>query len=120
MAAPDRPSTATRPPGTGPTERDKQSLPELGRELVDLTVAYAKQETVDPLRTLGRRVGLGVLGAAIASVGLVFLLVGVLRLVQVELAFGGTMSWVPYLVALVVAGAVAGFALTQIGRGRGR
>ena len=126
MAAPDRPSTATRPPGAKPAgaqdkDKDKdKSLPELGKELLDLTVTYAKQETVDPLRTIGRRVGLGVLGSGLASVGLIFLLVGVLRLVQVEARLGGTLSWVPYLAAIVVAGAVAGFALKQIGGGRGR
>ena len=135
MAAPDRPSTATRPPAAAPAgdkspsgsaEREKQGLPELGKELIDLTVTYAKQETIDPLRTIGRRVGLGVLGSAIASVGLIFLLVGVLRLFQVESfgrdhgGFGGVMSWVPYLVTVLVAGAVAAFALKQIGGDRGR
>ena len=118
MAAPDRPSTAPRPSGAGPA--GDKSLPELGKELIDLTVTYAKQETVDPLRTIGRRVGLGVVGSAIASVGLVFLVVGVLRLLQVEVGFGGAMSWVPYLAALIVAAAVAGLALKQIGGGRGR
>jgi len=88
--------------------------------LIDLTVTYAKQETIDPLRSLGRRVGLGVLGSALASVGLLFLLVGVLRLVPVELELRGLWSWVPYLAALFVAGAVAGFSFKQIGGGRGR
>ena len=151
MAAPDRPSTAARPPGpggapspspsgsavrespspsgsaererqspSGSAERERQSLPELGRELLDLTVTYAKQETVDPLKSLGRRVGLGVLGSALASVGLIFLLVGVLRLVQVELELRGLWSWVPYLAAIVVAGVVAGLSFKQIGGGRGR
>ncbi len=118
MAAPDRPSTATRPPGAAPS--GDKSLPDLGKELIDLTVTYAKQETIDPLRTIGKRVGLGVLGSAIASVGLIFLVVGVLRLVQVEARLGGTMSWVPYLAAFLVAGAVAALALKQIGGGRGR
>ncbi len=112
MAAPDRPSTATRPGGAKPSE-DK-SLPDLGRELVDLTVTYAKQETLDPLKSLGPRVGKGVLGSAAASVGLVFLLVGVLRLLQVEARLRGVLSFVPYLVAVVVAGAVAFVALRQI------
>ena len=63
-------------------------------------------------------VGNGVLG----TVGLIFLLVGVLRLVQVEARphLRGAMSWVPYLAALVVAGIVAAFALKQIGARRGR
>jgi hypothetical protein len=120
MAAPDRPSTATRPPAGGPTKGSDKSLPELGKELLDLSVTYAKQETLDPLRTLGRRVGLGVLGSAVASVGLVFLLVGVLRLVQVEARLRGAWSWVPYLAAIVVAGIVAALSFRQIGGGRGR
>jgi hypothetical protein len=116
MAATDRPSKSTRPPGAG----GDKSLPELGKELLDLTVTYAKQETVDPLRTIGRRVGLGVLGSAVASVGLVFLLVGVLRLLQVEVALRGAWSFVPYVAAILVAAAVALLALKQIGGGDGR
>jgi hypothetical protein len=95
---------------------DDKGLPELGRELVDMTVAYAKQETVEPLKLLGGYVAKGVAGAAIASVGLVFLLVGVLRVLQVE---GGTyldgrLSMLPYLITLVVAGIVAVFTLSKI------
>jgi len=112
MAAPDRPPTATRP---GATPAPDKSLPELGRELIDLTVTYAKQETIEPLKALGPRVGKGVLGAAVASVGLIFLLVGVLHLVQVEARLGGLWSFVPYLVAVAVAGGVAFLALSQIG-----
>ncbi len=116
MAPPDRPSTTPRPSGAG----SDKSLPELGKELIDLTVTYAKQETIDPLRTIGKRVGMGIAGAAVASVGLIFLLVGVLRLVQVEARphLIGGMSWVPYLAAVAVAGPVALFALKQIGSGR--
>ena len=130
MAAPDRLPTAPLPPGarpgaapttaartSGPIDK---SLPELGKELIDLTVTYAKQETIDPLRSLGRRVGLGVLGSALASVGLIFLLVGVLRLVQVEARLRGAWSFVPYVAGLAVAAAVALFCLKQIGGGRGR
>jgi len=116
MAAPDRPSTATRP-ASGEPSGDK-SLPELGRELVDLTVTYAKQETLEPLKTMGPRVGWGVLGSGAASVGLVFLLVGVLRLLQVEARLGGLWSFLPYLGAVMVAGGVAGAALKQIGAKR--
>lgn len=116
MAAPDRPSTVPRPDGA--TAAEDKSLPELGRELVDLTVTYAKQETIEPLRSLGPRVGWGVAGSAVASVGLVFLLVGVLRLLQVEARLRGLWSFVPYLVAVAVAGAVALFALKQIGAKR--
>lgn len=142
MAAPDRPLTAAGPPGAtappgaaaGPSGRapgsngpgkpsssaNDKSLPELGKELLDLTVTYAKQETVDPLRSLGKKVRNGVLGSALASVGLIFLLVGVLRLVQVEARLRGAWSFLPYFAALAVAAAVAGFCFKQIGGGRGR
>ncbi len=116
MAAPDRPSTATRPPGASPP--GDKSLPDLGKELIDLTVTYAKQETIDPLKSLGPRVGWGIAGSGLASVGLVFLLVGVLRLLQVEVALRGLWSFVPYLVAVAVAGVVALFALKQVGAKR--
>ena len=39
MAATDRPPTATR---TGASTPADKSLPDLGRELIDLTVTYAK------------------------------------------------------------------------------
>ncbi len=112
MAAPDRSSRAARPAGAG-TPADK-SLSELGRELIDLTVTYAKQETIGPLRSLGPRIGWGVLGAGVASAGLVFLLVGILRLVQVEAGLRGLWSFVPYLAAVAVAGGVAALAVKQI------
>ncbi len=99
-------------------DAEDKSLPELGRELVDLTVSYAKQETIEPLKSILPRVGLGVLGSGAASIGLVFLLVGVLRLVQVEARLRGMWSFLPYLVAVAVAGGVAAAALKQIGSKR--
>ncbi len=96
------------------TSSGDKSLPELGRELVDLTVTYAKQETVEPLKSLGPRLGWGVLGSGTASVGLIFLLIGVLRLVEVELRLRGLWSFLPYLVAMAVGGGVAFVALKQI------
>jgi len=95
---------------------DDKGIPELGRELVDMTVAYAKQETLQPLKQLGGYVVKGVAGAALASLGVIFLLVGTLRVLQVE---GGTyldggLSWVPYLVALLVAAVIAFVAVTRI------
>ena len=43
-------------------ERQK-SIPQLATELWDLIVLYFKQETVVPLKSLGRYVGLGLLGS---------------------------------------------------------
>lgn len=95
---------------------EDKGLPELGRELVDLTVAYAKQETIDPIKLLGGFLAKGVAGAAVASIGLVFVLLGVLRLVQAEGGehLTGAWSFVPYLVTLVVAGVAAFVGVRQI------
>jgi hypothetical protein len=98
---------------------DDKGLPELGRELVDMTVAYAKQETVQPLKQLGGYLAKGVAGAAIAAVGLFFFLLGILRAAQTE---GGTyldgrLSWTPYLITLVVAVVAAILLARKITRG---
>jgi hypothetical protein len=98
---------------------DDKGLPELGRELVDMTVAYAKQETVEPLKQLGGYVAKGVAGAAIAAVGLAFFLLGVLRLLQAEGGehLDGNWSVVPYGVTLVVAALAAYIAARKIMKG---
>jgi hypothetical protein len=80
-------------------------------ELKDLVVGYAKQETLEPLRGLGRYLAFGLAAALLASIGLVFVGIGVLRLVQTD-GFGwidgaGLSSWVPYLLSVVVLGGVA-------------
>lgn len=72
-------------------------------ELKDLVVGYAKQETVDPLKTLGRYLGFGFAGSAVMGLGLFLLLLALLRgLQQIDLfndpaeVNGGTFSWAPY------------------------
>lgn len=88
-------------------------------ELMGLVIAYAKQETIAPLRSLTRFVAWGVAGALLLAVGAVVGILAVLRLLQGELGhhLGGNLSWVPYTVALVVAVAGAAWAATRITRG---
>jgi hypothetical protein len=96
-----------------PESGSDKSLPTLATELWDLVRAYAKQETVEPLKGLGRSVGFGVAGAFCLGIGVVLLVVGVLRVLQTETgeAFDGNWSWVPYLIVLVLCGVVVGLAL---------
>lgn len=78
-------------------------------ELKDLVVGYAKQETVDPLRSLGRSLGFGIAGSVLIGTGAFLLLLALLRGLQ-ELTFfndptsvdGGTWSWLPYLITATV------------------
>lgn len=85
-----------------------KSAPELITELKTLVVEYAKQETVDPLRSLGRYLGFGVAGSFLLAIGGLFVSIGLLRLLQTETggAFDGGWSFVPYLLVLVFAAVV--------------
>lgn len=100
----------------------QKSLPELLSELWELITTYVRQETLDPVRGVGRFVAFGVAGALLIGTGGVVLAVGALRLLQTETgtALTGNLTWVPYtlvFVALLVGG---GASLAAIGRGRDR
>lgn len=84
---------------------DPKSIPQVATELWELTVAYAKQETVDPLRGLGRYAGYGVGGYVVLGFGALLLLLSLLRALQTETGttFTGNLSWIPYLIVVVVA-----------------
>ena len=96
-------------------------LPGEAQDVLQLVIGYAKQETIDPIRNLGRFVGFGLGGALLGSLGAVLLLLGGLRLLQTETsAFEGDgwRSCVPYFVVLVVSGAIAGGAMKARERGQ--
>ena len=80
------------------------------RELKDLVVAYAKQETIDPLKGLARFVGFGLAGALLIGTGVCFLAIGLLRALQGNRGWAvhGNWSWVPYAVDVVLLLAIAG------------
>ena len=87
-------------------------------DLKDLVLAYAKQETVDPLKSLVRFVGFGVVGAVLLAVGTVLGALAIVRAIQTETAphLTGNLSWVPYLGGVLFALAVAGGAVSRIGK----
>lgn len=89
-------------------------------EIVDLVVAYARQETIEPLRGAGRWILWGVVSMALVSVGMVLVALGLLRLVQ-DLSsgvFDGPWSFVPYVFGTMFAVVVVGVALFQVRRPR--
>lgn len=87
-------------------------------ELLDLTKAYAMQETVEPIKGLGKFIGYGVGAAVAGGMSVILLLLGVLRLLQRETAphLTGKLSWIPYLITMAIAGIVMAIALAAIGR----
>lgn len=90
-------------PERSKTARKGSSSNSVIGELKTLLVGYGRQEIVTPLTQLGRTLKLGVLGALSIGVGLIFLAVAGLRLLQTEASgvFDGNMSALPYLVVLV-------------------
>jgi flagellar biosynthesis protein FliQ len=84
-------------------------IPQALVELWELVVAYFKQETAEPLKSLGRVIGLGVAGSLLIGFGVIFVGVGILRLIQGETTiFDGNWSFVPYLIVVVVMIGIAG------------
>lgn len=90
------------------------------QETVQLIIAYIRQETLDPVKGLGRYVLFGVAGSVALSIGLAVLAVGLLRLLQGETGstFTGNLSWIPYVICTVVVGLVAFIAVKAVSRGQ--
>ncbi len=90
-------------------------------ELFELTKAYAKQETVDPIKGLGKFVGFGLAAALLGAMSIGLLIVGVLRLLQTETgdSLTGNLTWVPYLITLVVTVVVIAIVASRIKQKKG-
>lgn len=75
-------------------------------ELIDLVKGYVKQETVDPLRTLAKRFGLGLAAAVMFGLSSVFLALAVLRGIERYAGFAtrGILSALPYVVVAILLG----------------
>jgi hypothetical protein len=86
--------------------------------IVNLVRDYAKQETLGPLKGAGKFLAFGVAGSLVLGLGLSLVLLGLLRLIQTEIDTGmtGRLSWLPYVIVLVVCVAVIVLALTRISK----
>lgn len=99
-----------------------KSVPALVEDLWQLVMTYFKQETVEPLKGLGRFVAYGVAGSLFLGVGVVLLLLAGLRVLQEETGttFTGNWSWAPYAITLAGSAAVIGLAVSAVGRAKRR
>ena len=102
-------------PDTQPDTQPK-SMPEVTTELWELTKSYARQETVDPLRGIGRYLVFGAGGAVLLGIGVILLMLAGLRALQTETGttFTGSWSWLPYLIVLTGGAALIALALSRI------
>lgn len=90
-----------------------------GTDALQLVIDYIKQETLSPLKGLGRYLLFGILGSFTLCAGLVLLLIALLRALQTEVrtTFGGDLNWLPYLVVCVAALLMVSFAAWRITKG---
>jgi hypothetical protein len=106
--------------GRSDGKRGLSGLRDESQEVVKLVVDYIKQETLDPVKGLGRYVVFGVAGSVALSIGLLVLAVGFLRLLQTETGstFTGNLSWIPYVICTVLVVFIAIVAVKAISRGQ--
>ena len=88
------------------------------RELWELVRSYTLQETVDPLKVLGKSLAWGMVGAVLVGTGVFFLALAGLRALQTETtAFSGPLSSVvPYMIVVVAMVVVIGVVVLGISR----
>lgn len=112
-------SSPTTQPAPDPShQKGGSSLTSLIDEVIGLVVAYAKQETLEPIKALGRFVAFGVAGAMLLAVGGAIATLAAVRIIQAEAAphLNGDLTWVPYIGGILVAGGGATLAILRIGR----
>jgi hypothetical protein len=83
-----------------PSRREDTSI----EGVITLVRDYAKQETLGPLKGAGKWIGYGIAGSVLLGTGLALVLLGLLRLIQTEWdrAASGALSWIAYLIVLIV------------------
>jgi hypothetical protein len=73
-------------------------------ELRGIAIRYIKEETIKPLKELGRFLLWGSIGSLFVGFGAVLLLIGSLRYLQWQFpVLDGSLSWLPYVIVAVMA-----------------
>jgi len=116
-----RPDLSTGAPSDPSGGGDPKSIPQVATEIWEMAVAYARQETIDPLKGLGRFLRYGVSGAIAMGIGVGMLLLAGLRALQTETSttFTGNLSWIPYLITVAAGLVLMGLALLRITKRKG-
>ncbi|HEY5009827.1 MAG TPA: phage holin family protein [Acidimicrobiales bacterium] len=84
-------------------------------EIKDLALKYIKEETIQPIKQMGRFVAWGAAGSLLVGFGFFFLLFGALRFLQEQFkVLDGTLSWIPYLIVVVLAAIIIALTLWRI------
>lgn len=88
------------------------------QEIRGLVMRYIKEETVQPVKELGRFVAYGALGSLFVGFGTLLLLIGSLRFLQEQFpVLDGSLSWLPYVIVAVLACLVVALTVWRITSG---
>jgi hypothetical protein len=90
------------------------------REFVDLVIAYAKQETLQPLKGLGKNAALGLGGAVLLGIGGVFCSIGALRAMETETDFfeRHNLTYLPYFITVLILAVLSAVGWVSLGPGK--
>jgi hypothetical protein len=107
-------SVADKSPGKA---KDSSSLFGEGREVIELVRDYAVQEIKAPLAGAIRFLAFGLAGAVLIGLGSSLVMLGILRFLQTETgkAFDGHLSFVPYLIVVVLCAGIIALAASRMG-----
>jgi hypothetical protein len=84
-------------------------------ELRELFIRYVKEETIKPLKDLGRFLLWGVIGSVFVAFGAAVLLIGALRYLQWQFpVLDGSLSWLPYVIVAALAVVVIALTLWRV------
>lgn len=87
-----------------------KSFQQVLQELWQLLTAYARQETLGPLKNLSKQIGWGIGGTFSFSLGYFLITLGVVRFLQTHVEFTATHNYFPYFIACVMLAAAIGVA----------
>jgi hypothetical protein len=99
-----------------PKKGEEKPVGTLVNELAGLVIAYFKQETVLPIKALGRYILYGLIGAVLVAIGAGLFSFAVMRMLQAETGrhLTGSFTWVPYIGGILVALGAAGLSASRI------
>jgi hypothetical protein len=93
-------------------------IPQLVTDLVDMSKAYLQQETLDPLKAVGRYAGFSIGGGLLLAIGWLLLAIAFTRWITDVLPTGEIWEVAAYGIAAVVALMVAGVSMKLASRGK--
>ncbi len=100
--------------------QQQKSINEVVTELWELLLSYGRQETVDPLKGLGRYIGFGIAAVVMGTAGILLLTLAVMRVLETHTGehLRGHWNWMPYAAGLAVLGILIALAITRIAPSR--